>query len=250
MITSEHIRKYKSSKERFFKPALKNFFATELPKHFGPMMRDYLADEIIKIFEQLNPDVQRLKPGQVLWNALDKNTRGDSSKRRYVPVILTLIDENDIDQLLNDKWMSTIAQNSVARIIEEAYDQGGILSMRDVGLLTLRRISDVSRIRKRYEAKNNKFLPHTGNMHDVGTCVTHKESIVKKVVLEKKDPAIVANETKHSQKAVDRYLNDFNRVRSLYRLDDDIDKISLITGIAKNVVNQYLEILKKVNEND
>lgn len=250
MITSDHIKKYQASKERFFKSALENFFATELPKHFGPVMRENLANEIIKLFEQLNPDIQRLKPGQVLWNALDKDTRGDSSKRRYVPVILTVIDENDVNQLVEGVYMSTIAQNSIARMTEEAYNQGGILSMRDIGLLTLRQTTSVSSIRKKYEAKHNKSLPHTGNMHDMGSCVSHKESIVKKVVLEKKDPAVVANETKHTQNAVDRYLNDFNRVRSLYQLEDDIERISSITGIAKYVVNQYLEILKEVDEND
>jgi len=69
-------------------------------------------------------------------------------------------------------------------------------------------------------------------------------------VLEKKDPAVVANETKHTQNAVDKYLNDFRRVRSLYELNDNIDRIGLVTGIAKHVVNQYLEILKEVNKND
>jgi hypothetical protein len=132
---------------------------------------------------------------------------------------------------------------------EEAYNQGALLSMRDIGLLTLRRISAVSSIRKKYEERNNKSLPHTGSMHDAGSCISHKGTIVKKVFLEKKDPAVVANETKHTQKAVDRYLNDFNRVRSLYEFNDDINRISLITGIAKHVVTQYLEILKEVNEN-
>ena len=249
MITTFSIKRYQAAKERFFKPALINFFAKEFPRHFGPIMRENLSNEIIRLFETMNPKCQRLLPGQLLWNALDKHTRGDSPNRKFIPVILTLIDENDVEQLANDEKMSVIAQNSVARMISEAYEQGGILSMRDIGLLTLRNPSTVSHIRKNYETKNNITLPHTGTLHDMGSCITHKKLIVRKVILEKKDPADVARETKHSQKAVDQYLNDFNRVKSLYKLKKDIDYIHLVTGLAKHIVIQYLELLNDLNEN-
>ena len=248
MIQPDGVKKYQAAKERFFKPALVNFFATEFPRHFGPVMRDNIANEIIKLFDSMNPESQRLLPGQMLWNALDKNTRGDSPQRKFVPVVLTLIDENDVNQLSNGQRMSTIAQNSIARIINEAYEQGGILSMRDVGLLTLRQISAVSTIRKKYEAKNNVTLPHTGTLHDMGSCISHKQIIVRKVVLEKKDPATVAKETNHTQKAVDKYLNDFNRIRALYKHNDDVEYITLVTGIAKHVVVQYLKFINEANE--
>jgi hypothetical protein len=37
-----------------------------------------VADELIRIFEENAPPENRLNHGQMLWNALDKNTRGDS----------------------------------------------------------------------------------------------------------------------------------------------------------------------------
>ena len=40
----------------------------------------------------------------------------------------------------------------------------------------------------------------------MGSCISHKTAIVRKVVLEKKDPADVARECNHSQRAVDHYL--------------------------------------------
>lgn len=249
MITTDSIKRYQAAKERFFKPALINFFATEFPRHYGPIMRENISDEIIRLFEAMNPESQRLLPGQLLWNALDKATRGDSPNRKFVPVILTLIDDNDVEQLANGEKMSVITQNSIARMISEAYEQGGIMSMRDVGLLTLRSTSAVSHIRINYETENKIILPHTGNLHDMGSCITHKKLIVRKVILEKKDPADVARETKHSQRAVDKYLNDFNRIKSLYKLNKDIDYMHLVTGIAKHVVKQYLELLDELNKN-
>jgi hypothetical protein len=247
---SDSVKRYHSAKSRFLKPVIMNFFARECPRFFGPTMREKLADELIGIFEALAPERSRLKPGQLLWNALDKNTRGDSPRRRYVPVVLTLICKKDLDQLTHGLPMNKIAEQSIARMIREAYEQGGILSSRDLGLLTLRHGSWISIMRKRYEAEHHCTLPHTGALHDMGTCVSHKSLVVRKAILEKKDPAQVARECNHSQAAVDRYLKDYHRVKILYKLDQEVEFIHLATQIAKHVIKQYLTLIteeKKVS---
>ncbi len=246
--TPDSVKRYRSAKARFFKPVIIQFFATECPRLFGPLMREKLADELIRIFEAIAPEQSRLRPGQALWNALDKNTRGDSPNRRYVPVVLTLTCEEDIKQLVDGDATHTIAEQSIARMFREAYQQGGILSSRDLGLLTLRHGSGVSTIRQRYEDEHQCTLPHTGSLHDMGSCVTHKELIVRKAILEKKDPAQVARECNHSQAAVDRYLKDYHRIKTLYDLDQDIDFIHLATEVAKHVIKQYIALIEKEKE--
>jgi hypothetical protein len=241
----DSVKRYDSAKARFLKPVIMNFFARECPRFFGPTMREKMADELTSIFEAVAPERSRLKPGQVLWNALDKNTRGDSPRRRYVPVVLTLIRQEDVEQLTNGIAMKKIAEGSIARMIREAYEQGGILSSRDLGLLTLRCGTWVSATRKRYEKEHQCTLPHTGSLHDMGTCVSHKSLVVRKAVLEKKDPAQVARECNHSQAAVDRYLKDYHRVKTLYKLDQDLDFIHLATQIAKHVIKQYLTLIQQ-----
>jgi len=237
-------KRYSSAKERFFKPAIMNFFAQECPRFFGPVLREKIADELLTLFESLSPEVSRLKPGQILWNALDKNTRGDSPKRKYVPVILTVISEEDVQLLVEGVHMSKIAENAVARMIRETYSQGGALSSRDLGLITLRHPTNISSIRKRFEEHHGCTLPHTGALHDMGSTVSHKTIIVRKVILEKKDPAAVARETNHSQTAVDHYLKDYHRVKMLQNLNYDVEFINLATQIAKHVIVQYLNIIK------
>lgn len=244
----DSVKRYRSAKARFLKPVIMTFFARECPRFFGPTMREKLAQELIDIFEAVAPERSRLKPGQLLWNALDKNTRGDSPRRRYVPVVLTLINEQDVDDLTHGTPYCEITERSIARMIREAYDQGGILSSRDLGLITLRQGTRASAIRKRYEARHQCTLPHTGTLHDMGSCVTHKQIIVRKVVIEKKDPARVAKECNHSQAAVDRYLTDYHRVKTLHKLDQDMDFIHLTTQIAKHVIKQYIALVKEEEE--
>ena len=147
--------------------------------------------------------------------------------------------------LINDASIVDLRKKIIARMINEAYAQGGILSMRDIGLLMLQTPSNISNLRIAYEKENNVVLPHTGALHDMGSCTTHKHEIIYKAYVEKKDPIKVANETNHSQLAVDRYLNDFHRVKTLYLDKKDDDYIHLVTNISKHVINQYKKIIEQ-----
>jgi hypothetical protein len=238
---------YHSAKQRFLRGILLNFFQREFTKLFGPLMREKIVDELIKLIASAMPDKKHVKPGQIVWNAIDIHTRSDSPKRRFVPVILTLISEQDCQQLANGTKMSTVAENAIARICREANKQGALLSMRDIGLFTWRRNAAISVKRKSFEEKNDTILPHIGNLHDMGTCISHKAIIVRKAVLEKKDPTKVALETNHTIRAVDRYLKDFKRVQLCYQNNHDIDFISNATAIAKHVVNEYVNIIQQIN---
>jgi hypothetical protein len=245
MITKSYsVKRYSSAKERFLKSVIMTFFHNEFPKLFGPIIRAKLADELISLFENNCPEINRLKPGQLLWNALDKNTRGDSPNRKFVPVVLSIVTQEDVKQLEQGIKPSAIIKDTVARIINEAYQQGGILSTRDLALISLRTNSNASHIRLKYEKEHDCILPHTGALHDMGSTITHKAAIINKVIIQKKDPSVAARETNHSQRAVDRYLKDYNRVKTVYEQNQDITFIHQVTGIAKHVVLQYINIIQ------
>jgi hypothetical protein len=243
--TPDHVKHYHSAQGRFLKPVIMDFFARECPRFFGPLMREKIADELLALFEASAPAQSRVQPGQLVWNALDRHTRATSPHRRCVPVILTLISEDDIEQLVRGVPMRTIGEQSIARMMREAYAQGGLLSSRDVGLLTLRHGSTVSAMRLRYERTHQCTLPHTGSIHDMGSCVSHKRQIITKTVIERKDPAQVARETNHSQAAVDRYLKDYHRVKTLYHMNHDVDFINRVTQIARHVIHDYITLIQQ-----
>ena len=77
-------KRYKSAREKLLKPAIENFFKTEFTKSFGPNVRSFIADELIKIFKENNRDMNSLKPGQILWNAIHKDIRADSHNMKLV----------------------------------------------------------------------------------------------------------------------------------------------------------------------
>jgi hypothetical protein len=236
---------YKSAHKRFLKPAIENFFKTEFAKSFGPNVRSFIADELIKIFYANNLNINSIKPGQVLWNAVHKDTRADSHKMTLVPVVLTLVDDEDITKLENGLKVTEHKQNVVARMLNEAYGQNALLSMRDVSLLLAISDSSASTVRRSYEERQRIDLPHPGNLQDMGSCLTHKYQIIYKCVVEKKDPLVVARETNHSIRAVDHYLKDFNRVKTLYLDGKGVDYIQLVTKMSSRLVSQYVNIINQ-----
>lgn len=240
---SIYVKKYHSAHDRFLKPAIINFFEQEFCGMFGPVVRANIADALIELFESLCPETSRLKPGQLIWNALDKHTRADWDNRRYKPVILSLVTSEDIALFEKGASITLIRQNVIARLIKEAYAQGAVLSTRDLSLLLVSDAGYLSKLRIAYEQRNQTILPHTGVIHDMGTTITHKRIIVYKHIAEKKDPSVVARETNHSQLAVDKYLKDFYRIKTLVDDKKDIEFIHHTTNIARHVIKQYIQII-------
>lgn len=237
--------KYHSAHNRFIKPIIEDFFSKEFPNTFGPNIRSTIAEELMAIFNSNNREIQTIKPGQILWNAVHKDTRADSRNRKLVPVVLTIVADEDISNLENKKAISENRQRIIARITQEAYVQGALLSMRDIALLLATDDSSITRIRQKYELKNSCSLPQTGTLHDMGSCITHKYQIVFKYVVEKKDPIIIAKETNHTLRAVDHYLKDFNRVKLLYQDNKPPQYIKAATALPIHVIKQYVDIINQ-----
>ena len=242
---STYLKKYHAAHDRFLKPAIINFFEREFSGFFGPIVRENIADALLGLFDSLCPESARLKPGQLVWNALDKNTRADWSNRRYVPVILSLVTDEDISLFEKGTSIPSIRKNVMARMFREAYKQGAVLSTRDLSLLLVSDGAYLSQLRIEYEKENQTILPHTGVLHDMGTTITHKRLIVYKHIVEKKDPAVVARETNHSQLAVDKYIKDYHRVKTLVDDEKDIEFIHHTTNISRHVIKQYFQIINK-----
>jgi len=234
-------RRYHAARDRFLKPTITNFLVHEL-RYLGPVTAANVADELIRIFEENTPQKDRLKHGQMLWNALDKNTRADSKNRKYKTVVLSIVTDDDIALLEKNTSIIEVRKRMIARIINEAYQQEGILSTRDIALMLATSDSRISNLRIEFEKENNMVLPHTGVLHDMGSTLTHKKMIIFKHVVEKKPTNIVALETNHSQRAVDNYISDYNRVKTLTEENKSLEFIHMVTKIAKHVILQYQAI--------
>lgn len=250
MIAPTPAHKQYSSAHKLLLPAtIARFFDENFPKFFGPAMRDRIAQAVLELIATQCPEATALRPGQCVWNAVALETRADHPHLRLVPVVLTLVDDDDIARRAAGISLAEIAQHATARVLDEAYQQGALLSMRDLALLTWHPEGTMTHARQAWETAHDRLLPHPGTLQDMGSCLTHKRAIVVKAFYEHQDPRQVARTTHHTQQAVDRYLRDFQRVRTCYRQHPEPEFIGQVTGMSPFLVKQYLEIIEK-NEPD
>jgi len=242
-ILTDYQKKYSAAKERFLEPALIRFVEKEFPQIGGPLVVDLFVEKVLQEIDKLAPLKERVKPGQMVWNALDERTRADSPRRRTKSVILTLVSEEEVKQLEQEVKFSTLMPKRVARLCHEAKEDGTLLSMRDIGLISGCHGGTVSKHRIKYELENKTVLPHTGSLHDQGTTLTHKAIICRKVKQDGKDPSVVAKETNHSQKAVDNYLNSYEKVKSLKEMNKTNKEITFLTGMGSRLIKQYEQLI-------
>lgn len=247
MIGKENDKKriYKGVLARNLKASLVQFIKSEFPSFGGERVVGFFVEELLKMIDEMAILKDRLQVGQMLWYALDKDTRVTSKYARYKPVILTLVHEDDIKAQCEGKSQMEITSNGIARICQEAYKQGTVLSMRDISLILSRALGNVSHLRSLYEKKHKRVIPHQGSEHDMGRTLTHKAFILSKIIQEGRDPHQAAREVNHSQRAVDIYLKDYRRVKWCLEQNKSLEEIHLITNLSKSLIKEYEKLIKK-----
>lgn len=227
----------------------------ELMNNFGfenmSVIADVLIQRFLAIIEEYAPLQKRLRPYQTLVLAVDKNEKFGYGKRmescRLVPVMVTLITPEELQELAEGVKLHDLRPKIAARILKEAYEQGGVLPFSTVGLLTgVHAGSAISQaVALFYEQNPDVVLPHSGTVFDMGPTLTHKKAAVllkHQGLLEQE----IARRINHHPSAVARYLNDDERVGRLWEEGKSAEMISFITGLSLSVVQEYIEIRQEM----
>ena len=227
----------------------------ELMTNFGfenmGVVADVLIQRFLAIIEDYAPAQSRLRPYQTLVLAVDKNERFGYGKRmeqcQLVLVLINLITPEELQELAEGAKSRELRPRIAARILREAYGQGGVLPFSTVGLLTgLHSVTTVGRaVALFYKENPDVILPHSGTIFDMGRTLTHK----KTSVLLKHQGLLdleIARRMNHHPSAVARYNNDDERVGQLWDEGKPPEMISFITGLSLSVVQEYIEIRQEM----
>jgi hypothetical protein len=211
----------------------------------GAVVVQAIVDDICEVVRNYYRRDGDLEPGQLIYNAAAKSERGGRgktmAKTKMVPVRLTIVADEDVEAIRGHLPQAGRREIRVRRLTREAYDQGGLLSQADIGILTGYSPGAVSvttvSLRQRGE-----FLPLRGYVVDMGSYPTHKAAVVRLYVDGLTTPDIAAR-TYHSKDAVDRYIRGFERVR-LLATKFSKEELPLLTGMSEGLVAQYLDLLE------
>jgi hypothetical protein len=231
----------------------------ELLTNFGfenmAVVADVLIQRILAIIEEYAPFQKRLRPYQTLVLAVDKNQKFGYGTRmehcRLVPVIVTVITPQELQAVADGTPLRQLRPGIAARILKEAYEQGGVLPFSTLALLTgLHTPSTAGQaVALFYKQNPNVVLPHSGTVFDLGPTITHKRAAV---VLKHQGLLTqeIARRINHHPRAVDRYISDDDRVGQLWEEGKPAHMISYITGLSLSVVQEYIVIRQELQNSD
>jgi hypothetical protein len=208
---------YAACSRKTLHSALCHLLRTEFPGVFGPAITRLFADKIGEIVDRFQPPRSRLRMGQALWTAVAVDDPPARGKRiedtRLVSVVLDLVTPRDIDAAVTAALRVEAGHRRVVRLFHQAYEQGAVLGLPDVSLLTSLSINAISQIVRSHEERTGEVVPRRGTIHDMGRSVTHKAVICYKRLVEGKPTSQVAQETFHSPEEVEYYVQTFRRIQ-------------------------------------
>jgi hypothetical protein len=248
----EHYRvlQYRPQAAKSLRSALHSFIRREFPRLGGSWVVWTLVDKLLEIVDSYRFFHGKLKPGQIVWPAVAIDERPVYRKpmwrTRQVPVIVTIVNQDDVDELRNNAERYQLLKQAIVRAAFDAYSQGGVLTCTDLGLLFQRSPNRVAAIIREYEAETSDIVPRRGNVHDMGRIVTHKRIICHKAYLEGKLTPVIARETCHSPEAVDNYVLDFARVYfATVQRGMSVDETTFAIQRPRYLVEEYVQMIEE-----
>lgn len=243
---------YRPMLRKTFETAVCNFVTREFPFLRGTMIVNLFVKELKKLVDVYYPSPSHLRPGQMLWMAVDKKERPaykkPISEMRMKPVLLSILTQEDLIEYLKGVPIENIRQSAWARCLREADAQGAVLSGMDLATIFKVCPDLVAKGVRAYEKEHHTILPRRGTIHDLGRSVSHKTVICEKKLKENKTTSQIAQETHHTPEAVDRYLKGLQQTTFCRERGMDIRDISFITSMSEGLVKQYIRLAKSLNE--
>lgn len=247
------MKRTESTNETLYGPLRRKSFAAalcrELCEHIpslGALTARALAEHIEAMVDQYFPPTERLRPGQMMWPAVDEHECAGYGKRieqtRLKPVLLNVRTDQDIQDKIDRVPARRIRQQVAVRLFDQAKAQGGVLTGVDVAAIMGLTPNTISRYVRAYEQETGRLVPRRGTLHDMGPTLTHKREICRLVIAEGRSIETTARATHHSPEAVTRYVQDWRRVDACMRQGMSVAQTAYATKMSKRLVEQYIAL--------
>lgn len=218
--------------------SLQGTLANELKISYGcsPAVANSMAKAADEIYH-LNANLTM--PGSILYSAVHVSEPSGKPLNSCKRCSLKLTIWSDEDLSIND--MKARKMKVFRRIVQEAYDQDGVLTIDDCENLMLTSIRTLKEYIREFK-KQNIILPLRGYIHSTGRGQTHKTEIIC-FYLDGISFRDLELKTYHSMSAIARYIKMFSRVIICHvNQKMPVKDIAKVVDISPDLVEKYLEI--------
>jgi hypothetical protein len=246
------LKKFRRIHDKSLEQVLLHRFINHYGYEKGEVTARAIIDDLLQLIERHfliarpEPDACLLKYGQMAWPAVPIEERPKRGQRiQDIPmklVVLTFLSQEDVEMIRSGFRSRELRIRRMVRWVDEAFDQGALLSQLDLAVLLNVCDAVVSDYLGDYQKSTGRLLPTRGNIHDLSGHITHKREIVS-LYLQGYDTPRIAKKTRHAKESVDRYIRDFETVRLLTQISTDPTRIGQLARLNPRVVQQYLDLL-------
>jgi hypothetical protein len=251
------VNPYASIEKRTFESALTHLLETEYGLLGGRRILQLLVEDVMGLMGKFYPPMEQVKSGDLVWTCTaDEGKKAEPGKRteeyKTVTVKLPFVTRTDLRSRTDGKtprgktraMAKDRDKRRLARMVKAADEQGGLLTIAEMSVILNKSYEVTRKYVREWEEETGKLLPMKGYRMDQGSRPTHKKEIVR-LYEQALEPPDVARETGHSLKAVERYLQDYERVKLLLKRRVQVEDISSLIGRGKRVVLEYIEIARE-----
>lgn len=229
---------------------LLQLFVTEFGYENKVIFAEVMIERILETIEAFVKPASSLKPGQVLWMAVVNDGKKHAHQRMkeipQVPVILDLVNDNELDTLAAGEKYRSIRRKRHARLLEQAHAQGGVLAQGDLAALTLTDPKQVSTDIAHVRETEKRFLPYRGSVQDIGGTLTHKVEVIRLFEAGHLEPDICRLlPIVHNLPAVENYVQTYKNVIKLLDRGLASGEVSGILSIDNRLVTAYVDIIRE-----
>jgi hypothetical protein len=230
--------------------ALLQVFVNEFGYQNKQLFAKAMIERILEVVDSFVKPTAMLRPGQLLWMAVANDGNKHLWKRMkdipQVPVVLSLVTEDDLKALAKGDSYLSVRRNRHARLLREAYNQGGVLAQSDLAAISVMHHVRVAEDIAYFRENENCILPYRGSIQDVGGTFTHKVEVIRLYEAGYLEPDICRRlSIQHSLRAVENYVQTYKNVMKLIERGFAPWEVSGILGIGERLVKVYIDIIQE-----
>ena len=208
----------------------------------SPFEAEAIRDKVHEVYSPLMETAGNLKPGQIRITVIDASVAPNIPLAQAKQRLVTLTLDGGQDRAVRERGgIIALRRHRLTRICEEAFQQGGLLTLEAVADLfncavrTL--VSDLADLRSQ-----QVILPLRSTVKDMGRAVTHRSLIVEKW-LSGQEYSEIARATCHCVTSVANYVEKFKRTSALLDAGFDLDMVALIARISPALARAFAQLV-------
>ncbi len=210
-----------------------------------------VAQEVLNVAQEMlvgRAGPEAIQPGQIRLVVVSLKAPfgpplAESEKKTVTLTVDTGVEDEAVKE---EQGVEAQRQGRILRILDEALEQGGVLTQEDLAKALGVSRRTIGRDVKALQAEGH--LVHTrGQVQGVGRGQTHKVRILE-LWLDRESYSKISRWVHHSEQAIKRYVRTFKQVVVLHRKEVGVTEIAFLTNISPRLAKDYLVVYETALE--